>query len=1459
MNRFFHRTKRVCALLMAVITLASFAVPASAFDDLSEVVNVTDYGTTETPEIPPSDISETPEEEPDADLSDPQQPDEDAGEEADPPGPSADAAEPPVKDTGEAPDPGQGEELPPETDQVLPNEPTVGMSGLNPPDGFSFEFVRDSGSGTGRRMARASSTSTMYMEKLPGLTHYFPFNSTTIYNAYKFYTADGQTAFCVEPARFNSTNGTVVTGSLSYSALSSKQQAEIAKAIAACGGHSNNERYFATQAIIWEIAMGQSPRSGSVYKAVITPNAGKLGSYYEEIRSEMESSGEIPSFMNPDPNDPAIHKMEESGGSWSIDLTNTNSKVTLSASDFTSRAPLNFSVSGNTLTVTSGSEPDNDSFVEWHGGGEGSGLIFWNSSQQTKASASPTQGIPADGYMAFSSDFIPPPPDTPETPKDDPALGYLTIVKYDGDTNLPLGGAIFKVECDGYINDAVDVPYGGKTIVIPIPEGQTQVDVTVTEVTAPSGYVMDSTPKTVTVTANETVNIVEVGFVNYPEACSLEIYKHETGNKDVALEGASFRIRYADPNVSAQTWTETTDGSGKIHIDLPAAGALIVEELSAPAGYVMNAKNTYDVTVMRGEQKVLDVPNDKRAQLIVVKKDAQSGQTLAGAIIKITLLRAHTPPYEQNISYTQTTGADGRTVFSGLIPGEYRVEEQSPPQYYLPTDVVHNVSVFEGNTEAVEVVFENEPWSGLTIKKVDSTNDKGLQGAVFKLYRGSHEDPLAFLGDFESNENGIVVVPKLQSGQYYTIVEAQPPYGYLLSENNVQTVMVRPDAVENNVTVIFQNKPKPKLLIEKIDEVTGKKLEGAVFRLSLKDSAEYKEFTTGADGTVLIENLEEDWYTVQEIRSPTNYILDDQIRNIQTKAGETTILRINNHRMPDLTIRKVDEQSGKGIPGVTLRVTKEGAKEYQDVTTGLDGVFVLENVTPGWYIITEQRTPETHILDQTPYYIEVKADQDTEIVIKNKAKPSLRIIKTDSVTKQPMQGVTFEISVKQGATLGEYRTDANGEIFLSNIEPNLYVIREMKTLDGYLMDTQTKEALVEWGKTTEIEFTNTPKNPLLIYKVDFHTGEPLAGATFLVSKVNGEHVGEYITGRNGYATVTGIEPGFYVVKEVKPPLNYILDETPKTVELKYDEPAIVQFEDKAMSGLHIKKIDSLTKEPMEGVSFRVSEKDGRTIGEFKTDAQGSILIENLQPGWYTIRETDTLEGYILDETPRDVEFVWGQLITVEFTNDRKAELLVKKVDADTGEPLANAKFRLETVGGEFLGEYRSDRTGFFSVDGLHVDYIVVREIEAPDGYLLDNTPHTVKVEANKPSVLELSNKKLSPVQIKKVDSETGAPLAGALFRVTKANGELIGEYTSGTDGFINVPELTPGFYIVSELRSPEGYLQDQPPQDHRGQGECAHPRGVPQQADARPAGRKNRQSNRSAGGRRQVQGGTSQR
>ena len=1443
---------RFLSLLMAVMMLVGSAVPAYAFEGLGEISNITDYGE-DTPVVTEDDEDlPTLEEEP---------------REEEPPSsePQPDVSVPPVVDTGEPPEDSEGESLQGDADAPLPTEPTVGASGLDPPDSFSFEAVRSgSASASGMRKARANpGSTTIYMEKISGLSHLYPFSGGTTYSAYKMYTADGRAAFCVEPARFNSTNGTVVTGSLSYSALSSTQQKEIAKAIAASGGYSNGDKYFAAQAIIWEICYGQTPRSGSVYKAVIAANSGRLGSYYEQIRADMESMGEIPSFMSPDPNNPTIHEMTDNGGSWSIDLENTNSSVTLNASDFTSRAPFDFSVSGDTLTVESDSEPDQDAYVEWHSGSGESGLIFWNSSQQTKASFDETQGIPADGYMAFTNNFIPNPPDTPETPPEEPGLGYLTIVKYDGDTNLPLGGAIFKVECDGYINDAVDVPYGGKTIVIPIPEGETQVDVTVTEVTAPFGYVMDSAPKTVTVTANETVNIVEVGFVNYPEACSLEIYKYETGNKGVALEGASFRIRYADPNVSAQTWTETTDGSGKIHIDLPAAGALIVEELSAPAGYVMNTKTSYDVTVAKGEQKTIDIPNDKKTQLVAIKKDAQSGQLLAGASIRATLLRSNTPPYEGGQSYTETTGPDGRAVFTNLIPGEYRVEEIAPPQFYMGTTTVHTVNILDGNTETVTVEFRNEPWTGLTIRKVDKTNAKGLPGAIFKLYKGSEEDPKAYLGDWESGENGSVTIQKLEPG-YYTIVESQAPYGYLLDqEHHVQTIEIKPEAVNRNITVVFQNLPKPKLLIEKIDKVTGLRLPGAVFHVSRRGSEEYMEVRTGSDGTVLLENLEDDWYTVTEVRAPSGYVLDSRHYDVEMIPGKTVPLIINNLQQPDLLLRKVDEQTGSGVPGAVLRITKDGAKEYKDVTTGADGTYLVKDLEPGWYIVEEIKAPDGYLLNDEPQYIELIAGQDSGLIIKNRHKPSLEILKIDSVTKQPLEGVSFQVQIKNGKTLGEYRTDAAGRIYLENIDPELYVVTEVKAPDGYIMLTGSKETLVEWGKTTTLQFENQPRNPILVKKVDTKTGEPLAGAKFLIQQVNGAFVAELETGRNGYITVTDLDPGWYTVKETKAPLGYILDDTVKTVELKPDAPAVVEFENQPLNGLHIKKIDSKTQAPLEGAKFRVSEKGGRLIGEYTTDNQGEIVIDDLQPGWYTIEETkapiegvrfkvsdrlgrelgtfstnklgqihltgmeqgtyyvqevEAKPGYVLDSTVQEVSLLWGKTTKLEIPNTPLGTLRIKKIDSETKQPLFGAVFNLYDLKGNLLGEYTTDNRGIIEFPKeVQAGKYKLKEVKAPAGYVLDEMPKTIEVKAGETLELEILNKPMrGQIQIVKTAAEnntitrdkTGALLEGAVFEIYNTRLEVVDRITTDSRGLAVSKELPIGVYGIKEIAAPKYYFTD---------------------------------------------------
>ena len=137
--------------------------------------------------------------------------------------------------------------------------------------------------------------------------------------------------------------------------------------------------------------------------------------------------------------------------------------------------------------------------------------------------------------------------------------------------------------------------------------------------------------------------------------------------------------------------------------------------------------------VQKGEDKEIAISNDKKAQIIVTKRDNQTGQPLQGAVIQATLLRSHTEPYESGLVYTRTTGPDGVAVFEDMIPGEYRVEETAPPQFYLPTDQVHTVNVYDGSHEPVELEFRNDPWTGLTIRKLDAVDGHGLQGAVLSL------------------------------------------------------------------------------------------------------------------------------------------------------------------------------------------------------------------------------------------------------------------------------------------------------------------------------------------------------------------------------------------------------------------------------------------------------------------------------------------------------------------------------------------------------------------------------------------------------------------------------------------------------------------------------------------------------------------------------------------------------
>ena len=219
--------------------------------------------------------------------------------------------------------------------------------------------------------------------------------------------------------------------------------------------------------------------------------------------------------------------------------------------------------------------------------------------------------------------------------------------------------------------------------------------------------------------------------------------------------------------------------------------------MEAPPGFEIGEVRSQFVTVQKGERKQVDISNDKHAQLVVWKKDAVSGQLLQGAVFKATCI-------SNGIAKTAESGLDGKAIFNDLISNqEYRVEEITPPPYFLPSTKVETVVIPDDSYESIELTWENQPYSGLTIRKVSATDGRGLKGAVFGLYQGTDVDAKKFLGEFQSDDNGRIVIDKLESDQYYTVVERQPPVNHLLDEDNTRTILIRPDALENNITLIF--------------------------------------------------------------------------------------------------------------------------------------------------------------------------------------------------------------------------------------------------------------------------------------------------------------------------------------------------------------------------------------------------------------------------------------------------------------------------------------------------------------------------------------------------------------------------------------------------------------------------------------------------------------------------------
>ena len=455
---------------------------------------------------------------------------------------------------------------------------------------------------------------------------------------------------------------------------------------------------------------------------------------------------------------------------------------------------------------------------------------------------------------------------------------------------------------------------------------------------------------------------------------------------------------------------------------------------------------------------------------------------------------------------------------------------------------------------------------------------------------------------------------------------------------------------------------------------------------------------------------------------------------------------------------------------------------------------------PIYYAESENIRMQVMLITCNPYEtVKQKAS-----VTLNKTVANITINKKDSVTGNGVPNTTFEVAKVDGQIVGTYVTDNRGSVVVPVNESGYYRITEVLPADGYLLSEVNEQIInVQFNVENEVTFLNDKKAGLEIVKLDKDTGKPLANARYRVSQTDGTIIGEYTTNSAGKINIQDLEPQWLDVVEISAPSNYLRDETIHKIQIVENEVTTLTLTNKHLQGIQIIKKDSVTEKPLANATFSVKRVGGSLVGEYTTNEMGVIEIQNLEPGFFELKEISAPRGYLIDTESKIVEVTSKDSVVVEFYNTAKGGLQIKKVDETTGEPLTGAKFRVTTITGQVIGEFETSRTGFINIPELDDGWYVCEETKAPDNYILDSTPQTVEVRGDKPTILEFSNRKKGGIQILKTDADTGVPLEGAKFRVTTKSGLLVGEYTTDKLGHINVSNLAPGWYSILEYEAPK--------------------------------------------------------
>ena len=657
-------------------------------------------------------------------------------------------------------------------------------------------------------------------------------------------------------------------------------------------------------------------------------------------------------------------------------------------------------------------------------------------------------------------------------------LGYTVHTPLYQDDWLP--GAVYEVRAaedivgkdqtvwfrEGELAATLTTTADSSVVTDPLPLGR----YTVTEVSAPAGYVLDETRHEIALTASDhTTPVVtaRLSAVNKHMPARITLTKEkeivttqqaEDGTvhsrlMNVPGEGFVFGLYCSDPveyaggTLPADTLIETgiTDADGALTFsgDYPH-GEYYVQELAAPEGWVLSDAR-YRVTItdeFADEQHEvvfqvgLPIHNEiVHADVRIAKTDITGSAALPGALIEVR-------NGEGEIVCRDYTGEDGYLPAFPAVPGTYTYREVLAPEGYELNDAEMTFTVNEqgevvGQTTVVDDVTR------FSIRKGDPQH-RPLEGVEYGLFR---EDGTLHTTAVTDSE-GLATFEKVPYGAYY-IQETKPLSGYVKDSTKtpitVDGTFKNPDAPIATLT----NCPT-ELLVQKVDQ-NNVALSGAQFGLFDEKDELIMTAVSGAEGLVHFVGAAVGKYTIRELTAPDGYLMSRDVIHVTIDEGYTNSdkpLATVINREKKITCIKVDT-AGTPMPGIAFSLYNASTMEKMETAVSdKDGVFCFTRFGYGEWIIREDATPEGFCpMEDIHLLIGDDWTEPAPLMCVN-IPNHYEFIKVDS-SGAPMAGVKFRLEDANHQEVGTFVSGKDGIVHVTGLQRGIYVIREIETLEGY--------------------------------------------------------------------------------------------------------------------------------------------------------------------------------------------------------------------------------------------------------------------------------------------------------------------------------------------------------------------------------------------------------------------------